>query len=98
MQIVPLGKAHNKPGRVTHYRLKIKDPVFMTIKQDKYTFYFGRANLRALIDCDKRAFTEASQMRLCAAENTVSASVDIGIQKVKDVDISSLRPGKRTAW
>jgi hypothetical protein len=82
---------------VTQYRLKIKDPVFMTIKQDKYTFYFGRANIRALIDCDKRAFAETNQtspMNLCAAENTISASVDIGILKIKDVDISSLRPGK----
>lgn len=98
VQIVPLGKAQNKPGRPTIYRFKIKDPVFMTIKQDKFTFYFGRANIRALIDCDKRAFgadySQASQTDLCAAENTVSPSVDVGILKIKDVDISNLRPGK----
>lgn len=84
----------NKPGRVTSYRFKIKDPVFMTIKQDKYTFYFGRANIRALIDCggDKRAPGDADPMSqsLCAAENTISPSVEIGILKIKDVDISNL--------
>lgn len=82
---------------MTSYRLKIKDPVFMTIKQDKYTFYFGRASVKALIECDKRGHAEANQSRsqtsLCAAENTVSSSVEIGILKIKDVNINSLRIG-----
>ena len=97
IQIVPLN-SQNKPGRVTTYRFKIKDPTFMTIKQDKYNFYFGRANIKALIECEWSGLdgnkNNATSMNLCSAENTISPSVDIGILKIKDVNIDFLRPGK----
>ena len=96
VQIVPVGKSQSKQGKITTYRFKIKDPAFMTIKQEKYTFYFGRAYIKGLIECESRVTGERNQtkLNLCAAENTISKSIDIGILKIKDVDISYLRPGK----
>ena len=64
------------------YRLRLKDPTFVTIYKKEYTFYFGRISLRPIIKCTR-------SLEHCAASNWQTAKLDVGIRSLERGENSS---------
>ena len=94
IQIIP--RPNQKTTR--DYKLRIKDPSFSTIFKKGYSFYFGRVQVHALIECRSSKVLENEwsfdTQQLCKAENAKSQTLDVGILNPKASNISSISIGK----
>lgn len=72
------------------YTLRIKDPSFVTIMNEQYTFYFGQVYVRALMPCDQ---ARPGSDELCASIET-SNRVEVGIKKSFDLDLPNYKLSK----
>ena len=100
IQILP--KPEQEPAEA--YRLRIKDPSFVSIYYGNYTFYFGRTQVQALVECPESSTTSSAVLAdeesasrshlftaidsLCVDESLKSEQVEVGIKKASDVDTS----------
>jgi len=64
------------------FRLRIKDPAFLSHSSKLFTFYFGQVTLRALVACN------AHTSQLCISQNIYSHTIHIGIRSA-DTSIST---------
>jgi len=57
------------------FKLTIKDPSFLNVRDPMFTFHFGKISLRSLIACNNNG-----EKNLCAHAQSESPKIDIGIE------------------
>ena len=73
----------------------IKDPSFLSLYENRFSFYFGKASVRALTTCKESKYSiEHNGKYLCSLEHTRSSKVDIGLRTDKKNGFSELNAGR----
>ena len=77
------------------FKLTIKDPSFLSVHEKRFSFYFGKASVRALTTCKEPKDNMLYNGKyLCSLEHTRSPKIDIGLKTDKKYRPSELIAGK----
>jgi hypothetical protein len=72
------------------FKLTLKDPSFLNVRNPFFTFHFGKVSLRALVSCDTN--NNYSGRKLCAHAKSESIEVDIGIENKLKKRLDDIEP------
>jgi hypothetical protein len=74
--------------------LTIKDPTFVSVHENDYSFYFGKVSVRALTKCKESNNLHHDYKNLCALEHTRSLKIDIGLRTDEKIGANQITAGK----
>lgn len=72
------------------FKLTLKDPSFLNVRNPMFTFHFGKVSLRALVSCETN--NNYSGRKLCAHAQSESIEVDIGIENKLKKRLDDIEP------